>query len=149
MRSTVRFPTAAPIAVVRRRGRNAALTLLAVAAIAACGPRTVLPPDSAPPAVVLNAYLTALLAGDCDTARALATPTFFRGNGELCGGPDVSAFTPLRGPATPRDGEVVFSTTLTTRGGDGSMPDGDNLWFYSLVRQPNGAWRLAGGGSGP
>ena len=28
-------------------------------------------------------------------------------------------------------------------------PAGDQLWFYALDRQPHGAWRLVGGGSGP
>jgi hypothetical protein len=71
------------------------------------------------------------------------------GNGELCGVLDVTAFTGPDGGARPSDDELVYSTTLTTRGGDRSMPDGDHTWFYSLVRQPDGEWRIAGGGSGP
>lgn len=131
------------------RRPHAALMLLAAVAIAACGPRTVLPPDPAPPNVVLTAYLTALRAGDCTTAHPLATSTFTIGNGELCGGVKVSAFTPLTQPATPRDGEVVYATTLTTSGDGVSIDAGDITWFYTLERQPSGAWRLTGGGSGP
>lgn len=126
-----------------------ALTLLA-AALVACAAPPVLPPDSAPPAEVLIAYLIALRDGDCDSARLLATPTFTFGNGELCGSVVVSAIGPLVGPATPSDHEVVFATVLTT-GGDGgrSIRPGEVDWFYALERQPNGAWRLTGGGSGP
>lgn len=134
---------------VRRCGRGAALALLALTTVAACGSPTILPPDSASPALVLDAYMKALRSGDCATSRALSTQTFVVGNGELCGALHVTAFTALGGPATPRDGEVVFSTTVTTRGGDASMPDGDHLWFYTLTRQPSGAWRLSGGGTGP
>jgi hypothetical protein len=106
-------------------------------------------PGVAPPEVVLSDYLAALQAGDCRTAHQFATSTFIVGNGELCGVLHVSAFTPLTGPATPRDGEVVFSSELTTSGGDVSMPDGQHTWFYTLDRQSNGAWRITGGGSGP
>jgi len=109
-----------------------------------------LPPVSAPPDVVLDAYLQALLAGDCATAHTLVTATFIIGNGELCGALTVTAarIDPV-GPARPSDHEVVFGTTLTTVGGDASMPDGEQTWFYDLQRQPDGAWRLTGGGSGP
>jgi hypothetical protein len=79
----------------------------------------------------------------------MATPSFVAGNGELCGVVDVMAFGPLTGPATPQDGEVVFSTTLTTSGDGVSILAGDTLWFYTLLRQPDGEWRLAGGGTGP
>ena len=71
------------------------------------------------------------------------------GNGELCGHLTVRANTPPGTPAEPGDGEVIFSTVLTTEGGDDSMPDGDHIWFYSLKRQPAGTWRLIAGGSGP
>ena len=124
------------------------LALLAVMALAACG-FSLLPPDGAPPGVVLAAYLRVLERGDCATSRSLTTSTFIVGNGDLCGVLDVTAFSVPDGAARPSDGEVVYSTTLTTRGGDVSMPDGNHTWFYSLVRQPDGEWRIAGGGSGP
>jgi hypothetical protein len=109
----------------------------------------VLPPDSASPAAVLDAYLTALMASDCQTARALVTSTFTVGNGELCGAVRVSAYVVDPTPATPPDGEVIFATTLTTSGDGASIPAGDVTWFYDLIRQPSGAWRIVGGGSGP
>lgn len=131
--------------------RRAAFALLVGAVLAACAAGPTVPPDSAPPDVVLTAYLTALVAGDCSGAHALALPSFTAGNGDLCGAITVSAFTPLTAPATPYGGEVVYATTLTvTRGSDdGSVVAGDHIRFYQLDQQPNGAWRLTSGGSGP
>ena len=108
-----------------------------------------LPPKSASASTVLGDHLVALKAGDCRTARALATKTFSHGDSELCGDLHVTAYTALQGPATPSDHEVVYSTTLTTKGGDETVPDGEHIWFYSLDKQPDGSWRLVGGGSGP
>jgi hypothetical protein len=125
-----------------------ALALVAVEITAACGSRATPPPDSASADVVLDAYLAALVAGDCDAGRTLATSTFTKGNGDLCGAVHVSAYTPPIGPAGTAE-ELVFSTTLTTSGDDVSVPSGENIWFYALKRQPSGAWRLTGGGSGP
>lgn len=80
----------------------------------------------------------------------LATATFSKGNGELCGEARVDGFRIMGDPATPSSDEVVFATTLTTGGStDGSVPAGDMTWFYTLERQPGGAWRITGGGSGP
>ena len=106
-------------------------------------------PTDAAPAAVLDTYLRALRSGDCESAHALATSTFTAGNGELCGHLTVKSYTPVRGPATPNDREVVFATNLVTQGGDASMPDGLHTWFYTLDRQADGPWRLVGGGSGP
>jgi hypothetical protein len=122
---------------------------LVLLGLTGCGVHASLPPDEAGPAVVLTAYLTALKAGDCDSAHQLAAASFTESNGDLCGNVRVSAFSPLLGPATPKDGEVVFSTELTTSGGDFSMRDGQHTVFYTLDRQTNGAWRISGGGSGP
>ncbi len=108
-----------------------------------------LPPDDATAAEVLNVYLQALQAGDCDTAHDLAGDSFVFSNGELCGHLVVTAYSPPDVPMRPSAHEVVFATTLTVKHGDASMPDGDHTWFYSLTRQDDGAWRLSGGGSGP
>lgn len=105
-----------------------------------------LPPKDAAPAAVLDSCLRALSSGDCTSAHALATSTFV---GELCGHVTVKSYTPVRGPATPNDREVVFATNLITQGGGALMPDGLHTRFYTLVRQADGAWRLVGGGSGP
>lgn len=122
------------------------LGLLAVALVA-CTP-TALPPSSASARQVLDAYLGALRAGDCATARALATGSMTSSNGDLCGQVHVSA-TRVEGEPAGGPGELTFMTMLTISGADQSMHDGDNTWFYSLKQQADGAWRLVGGGSGP
>jgi hypothetical protein len=135
--------------------RAAALAAACLLCASGCGRESTirLPDPDAPPDVVLVTYLQALRAGDCPTAQSLVTSTFTIGNGELCGALDVVSF---RQPSSPPsathgdgDGEVVFSTVLTVRGGDVSMPDGEHVWFYVLRQQDDGEWRLVGGGSGP
>jgi hypothetical protein len=131
-----------------RSHRILELVLVSVLVVG-CQPTVALPPDSAGPDVVLDAYLRSLVAGDCDMGPKLATSTFGRGNGELCGGTDVTAYR-IDGNVQPSADEVVFSTILTTTGDNGqSIPAGEMIWFYSLMRQPNGAWRITGGGTGP
>lgn len=133
----------------RRRSRRIREVALVAVLVVGCQPPVALPPDSAGPDVVLDAYLRSLVAGDCDTGRKLATATFKRGNGDLCGGTDVTAYQ-IDGRAQPSADEVVFATTVTTTGDHGQSIDaGEMTWFYSLMRQPNGAWRITGGGSGP
>lgn len=107
-----------------------------------------MPSKDAAPAEVLSAYLRALKTGDCTAAHALATSTFTFDNGELCGYLRVKSYTPVGDPATPGD-QAIFSTNLITEGGGASMPDGLHTYFYTLLRQADGAWRLVGGGSGP
>jgi hypothetical protein len=125
-------------------------SLVLALALGACRPAVQLPPDSATPAVVLDAYLHALVAGDCNTGRQLATGSFGKGSGELCGDAHVTAYRIDGEPARPSADEVVFSTSLITDGSnDGSIQPGEIIWFYSLDRQSNGAWRIVGGGSGP
>jgi hypothetical protein len=142
-------------ASISRRSRVGVVGLaLASTLLASCGQSeddgaVALPPPDASHRVVLETYLRALVAGDCETAHALAAESFTFGNGELCGAVEVSDFEPLDGPATPSEREVTYSTVLTTDGStDGSIQPGKQTWFYSL--QPiNGGWRLVGGGSGP
>ena len=98
---------------------------------------------------MLDTYLRALVAGDCTTAHAAATPTFATDPSELCGEVRVSAFSVREDPASPSPNEVVFMTTLTTNGSsDGTIARGETDWFYGLERE-GGQWRLASGGSGP
>ena len=137
-----------------RRGGLLVLALLTVLASASCSSAPTpsafsLPPASAGADVVLDAYLRALVAGDCATGRKLATATFVKGNGELCGDTRVSDYK-----INPEPGgggtENVFSTAITTSGtSDGSVQAGTMTWFYQLDQQSDGSWRLAGGGSGP
>ena len=127
-----------------------ATIVLAVALAVASGcSRAVgsLPPDSAAPDLVLVAYLGALVAGDCQTARALSTPVA-RG-GVSCDRPRLTSFSNPGEGARPTDGEIVYAIEITTAGGDISLPDGEHPWFYDVLRGPNGVWRVNGGGSGP
>lgn len=123
----------------------------AVLALAGCvGSSVSPPPDSVAPDVVLGVYLDALVRGDCSAGKTLGTSTFVFSNGELCGHTTVSAFSVDGPPAEPNPTQVVFATTLVTNGtADGSIVPGTMTWFYTLKLQPSGAWRLAGGGSGP
>jgi hypothetical protein len=121
-----------------------------VVLLAGCGGSpVVLPPDSASPAVVLDAYLNALQAGNCDGARALATEDFADGTNAYCNGMRVTGFDVFSDPSQINEREVEFTLTLATSGGDETLPDGSHTWFFSLVRNPGGAWRVHGGGSGP
>jgi hypothetical protein len=137
-----------------RRGGLLVLALLTAVATASCSaaptpPSFSLPPASAGADVVLDAYLRALVAGDCADGRKLTTASFVKGNGELCGDTHVSAYkvNPVPGGGGT---EKVFSTAITTSGtSDGSIQAGTMTWFYGLVQQPDGSWRIAGGGSGP
>jgi hypothetical protein len=132
--------------------RPAVLAVVSLLALSACASTSAdpitLPSRDAKPAEVLGAYLRALKEGDCKAAHALATSTFTFGNGELCGRVSVKSYTPVGDPATPGD-QAIFSTNLITEGGGASMPNGLHTWFYTLLRQADGAWRLVGGGSGP
>jgi hypothetical protein len=139
------------VAHMRARGRLGAVVVSALLVVAACArPGFSVPPDSAPPEVVLATYLRALVVGDCAAGKALGTATFRLGNGELCGATSVSSFT-IQGPAPdPNATELVFATMLVTTGtADGSIQPGSMTWFYDLRREPDGSWRLVGGGSGP
>ena len=135
-----------------------AIALLTLAAFAACAPAPPAAPTASAdspatvsdrPEVVLDAYLKALVAGDCETGRMLVTARFRIGTGELCGVTHVSAYRINAEPARPPE-ELIFATILTTTGtADGSIQAGALTWFYSLVQQPDGSWRITGGGSGP
>ena len=107
------------------------------------------PPSRNDPQAVLKLYLDKIVAGQCLEAQAFTAPTFKFGNGELCGLLRVTNYTISGEPARPNPNEVVFATTLTTAGGDVSMPDGQHTWFYTLTLQPDAGWWISGGGSGP
>ena len=97
---------------------------------------------------MLDAYLLALQAGDCETTHGYAVDRFLT-DGELCGHVDVESYRSETYQSQPGPGEVVLAGTLAVRHGDASVPDGDHRWFYTLRRQPNGACRLSQAGSGP
>lgn len=109
-------------------------------------------PSADAPRAVLEEYLAAVRVGDCAAGRRYTLDTFSASNGDLCGSLTVTdAAIDRLDPVFASDDEVVFSTTMTTMtttGGDASMPDGTVTWFYDLQRQPDGRWLLTGGGSG-
>ena len=117
--------------------------------LAACStaPKSLTSPG-ATPRQVLDAYLLALQAGDCATSNAYAVDQFLS-DGELCGRVNVEAYRADTYQSHPSADRVVLAATLTLKGGDDSLRDGDHLWFYTLRRQPSGAWRLSAAGSGP
>lgn len=125
--------------------RRLALPLLAVL-IAACSRVSVsMPPDSAAPLDVLHAYVEALASGDCDTARALATTDF--GDAGMCG--HITTYGIIGTPSGEWAGHEEYELTIATRGLDVTVADGRHTWWYTLAQQPEGAWRVSGGGSGP
>lgn len=119
-----------------------------VVTLAGCGVSHA-PPNRNDPHAVLKLYLDKVVAGECLEAQALTAPTFKFGNGELCGLLHVTNYELSGEPARPNPNEVVFAATLTTAGGDASMPDGRHTWFYTLTLQPDAGWWISAGGSGP
>jgi hypothetical protein len=110
---------------------------------------TELPPANASAREVLDAYLVALRAGDCTAAHALSTEKMLNRNGDLCGRVEISKTRVEGNPVELDAGSLTYETTLTVTDADESMHDGENTWFYSLKREDDGAWRVAGGGTGP
>jgi hypothetical protein len=153
--------TAVGMGALTRTLTTALLAVIACLA-AACGPSPQdapggspavgieIPPDLAPPEVVLHAYLEAVRAGDCVTAGRFVVPaTFRKGTGELCGAVQLRSYRNAGTPLTPSATEIIFGMTLTTGGSaDGSIPAGDFLWSYDLIRQASGAWRIVNAGQG-
>ena len=143
-----RGAAAAPGAAARGSA-VAAVGLAAALALGACTHAAgALPEDGATPRQVLDAYLLALQAGDCATTHEYAVDRFLT-DGELCGHVNVLSYRGDAYKAQPSADQVELAATLTMKGGDQSLQDGDHLWFYTLHRQPTGAWRLSAGGSGP
>ena len=134
-----------------RRLAALARLVVVISVVGACQSLGVLSPD-ADPYDVLDAYLRAFQAGNCQAARVMTTETFRPGNGELCGATRLLGYEidPRTAGDPTTDSAVGLSATLTTTGtADGSVEDGETLWFYGLARQPGGPWRIVGGGSGP
>ena len=138
-----------------RAGRGAAALLSAAltALLVSCGhaqPAALPTPTMTSPDSVLEAYLAAFKQGDCVRTEALTAGTFRVGNGQLCGSVTISDYR-NDGFATTADDSRVYSVRLVVSQGsaDGTVPEGDVTWFYSLTRQPDATWLLTGGGSGP
>jgi hypothetical protein len=112
-----------------------------------------LPPEPASPRTVLLAYLDALVAGDCATARALATSGLVAYPGGIwCDSPRVIGYTapaPSDQPGGDPTAELVYRIEINVVEGDISLPDGWRVWFFDLKHQPDGTWRVSSTGSGP
>lgn len=108
-----------------------------------------MPPADASPEDVVRAYVRAINAHDCTTARALAA-----GADAWCG---HSTLDDLRITGTTdrtREGRPTEKVTqvlveFTLHGGDASMGEGRHGWGYLLDRSgPRGAWRIHDQGVG-
>jgi hypothetical protein len=102
-----------------------------------------IPPDSAPPEVVLEAYLRAVQARDCGTASQLTVPLVF-GAGLCAATFDVTAFSVSGGPAVVDPYTVRLSVDLTITGNSDILA-GDITWTCFLQEQSSGAWRIIDG----
>ena len=61
----------------------------------------------------------------------------------------VTGYSVFADPSIVNVNYVEFTLSMTTLGGDETVTDGSHTWFYSLVRQVGGAWRVGNGGGGP
>ena len=105
-----------------------------------------IPPDSAPPAIVLDAYLRALQAGDCGTASQLTMPLVLgKDYIDLCAVTRVTAFAIPGDPVVVNFDTVRLTATIRITGVPPSISAGQITWFYSLQRQTSGAWRVIDG----
>ncbi len=110
------------------------------------------PVTAAAQRTVVTGYLGAVKARDCIAAdRYFVDGKPQIGNGDLCGAGSLRllGYRIEGAAATPAPDEAVFAVTITTTGGDGSVPHGDTTWFLDLRRQPSGDWLITGGGTSP
>ena len=107
-------------------------------------PRVTVPPDSVPPEVVLDAYLSALVAGDCDTAGQFVGSVVYNWGGDaFCGGiTRVTGFRVLGEPGRLGFNMLAFSVALTTTGTTRGLPPGEVGSGVVLQQQSSGAWRV-------
>jgi len=116
------------------------------------------PADTASASEVVKAYLEALDAHDCDTAKAVATGGFAATADRWCTG--VAGLThvevktpnpedprwlgfPRHTPAEFVSVPVAFELDWRWFHGDGSLEEGRTGWGYILVRdEPDGQWRI-------
>lgn len=116
--------------------------------------RVAVPPDSATPEQVVRAYVAALNAHDCGTARDLTVPEEWSYSDGWC--EDVASLRHLDmvGSVTPSPGKVdsvgvTFDLDWRFLRGDGSLPQGRTSWGYDLQRtSADDPWRIVGQGVG-
>jgi hypothetical protein len=109
-------------------------------------PTVTIPPDSAPPTVVLDAYLRALQAGDCRTVSQLTNPLVLnREYIDLCAVTRVTDFSILGNPVVVDPETVRLSATITITGTAKGVLPGDITETFFVQQQPSGAWRIIQG----
>ena len=138
-----------------RRAALAVTVAVVASSLVGCSrERVPLPGADATPEEVVTAYIKAFNAGDCDSMAALSDPVnSVKG---WCGRINASNVTfgePFAdvccGPGQEHEQVIHLPVEFRTRGGDSSMPDGDHVWGYILVRDRDGErWRVAAEGVG-
>ena len=118
-----------------------------VALLLGCQPAFTLPADASPE-IVMQTYLDALEAADCQAAHVLSTMSPGSGS-DLCRAASVVILTDRLDPATPTGDERVYSIELTVKGDVDGLRDGRHLLFFQVKRQSSGAWRVTSVGTGP
>jgi len=130
-----------------------------------------MPADDASPEQVVAAYMEALDAGDCETAKALVIPSSHESTQWWCS--QVASMSDATvAAAVPEPAELSSSANLQSSGesaasrevvdvrvtfdfrrrpfaGDISLPDGPTHWGYFLQRgSPEEPWRIFSEGNG-
>jgi hypothetical protein len=110
-------------------------------------PATVtIPPNSALPAVVLDAYLRALQAGDCRTVSQLTNPLVLNQEYvDLCAVTRVTAFSIQGDPVVVDPDTVRLRATITITGTANGILPGEIAETFFVQRQLSGAWRIIAG----
>jgi hypothetical protein len=104
------------------------------------------PPDSAGPAEVFEAYLRALQAGDCNTAHLLGDPQLLTsGFADLCTTTQVTAFSIIGDPVVESPYRVRVRANISITGFDQETNPEQLNGFYWLQHQSSGAWRISDG----
>ncbi|MEL7977325.1 hypothetical protein AAG589_15795 [Isoptericola sp. F-RaC21] len=146
----------APAPARRRRRLGWWVTLALVVVVVAFGVAQILPPPRtadvvAPPAdataeEVVRAYLEAIDAHDCGTARELSGASFAGTTETMCH--DAASLT-VTDLATVGTGAVSTSFDVDWRlfAEDASIPEGGFGWTYFLTRGDDG-WRIEDAGNG-
>ena len=97
---------------------------------------------------VADAYLEAIVVGDCRSADELVTPANANVQQIGCGaGRALSASIDGDG-AHPNPDEAIYYVEMVLADVSG-LEDGPNGLFMQVLRQPNGEWRVNSIGSGP
>lgn len=132
----------------------ASVAALAACAFAAACSASHLPTTAelADPGRVVRGYLDAAVADDCDGAAGYwvqPEPGYLRG--DLCSlGVSSYEIDGADRDTSPSADQRVVAATLTTGGNcDLTVPAGQVLWFFQVLKQPDGSWQIAQGGSGP